>query len=167
MSHSGISGSKVTCTSPEHFVACHALHHHSEPSHPPNSVLILNPMHGFMIFNPWAMFWKHDLHSLVKQVNMNVWDDGPAVPSGSIRIYMDPSGFEPDASSSLSCCVQGRRSTRLSYGPTQWLWKNSLVEKWTCKLKSKKEVIQPQVPLRLPCDDLTLLAELRFDLIKN
>ena len=31
----------------------------------------------------------------------------------------------------------------------------------------KKEVIQPQVPLRLPCDDLTLLAELRFDLIKN
>ncbi len=29
------------------------------------------------------------------------------------------------------------------------------------------EVIQPQVPQRLPCDDLTLLAESRFDLIKN
>ena len=29
------------------------------------------------------------------------------------------------------------------------------------------EVIQPQVPLRLPCDDLTLLAEPRFDLIEN
>ena len=28
--------------------------------------------------------------------------------------------------------------------------------------KNKKEVIQPQVPLRLPCDDLTLLTELRF-----
>jgi len=28
-------------------------------------------------------------------------------------------------------------------------------------------VIQPQVPLRLPCDDLTLLAELRFELVKN
>ncbi len=27
----------------------------------------------------------------------------------------------------------------------------------------KKEVIQPQVPLRLPCDDLTHLTELRFD----
>ena len=27
-----------------------------------------------------------------------------------------------------------------------------------------KEVIQPQVPLRLPCDDLPLLAELRFEL---
>ena len=35
------------------------------------------------------------------------------------------------------------------------------------RLFDKKEVIQPQVPLRLPCDDLTLLAELRFDLIKN
>ena len=34
-------------------------------------------------------------------------------------------------------------------------------------MKNKKEVIQPQVPLRLPCDDLTLLAELRFELIKN
>ncbi len=35
------------------------------------------------------------------------------------------------------------------------------------KIKKIKEVIQPQVPLRLPCDDLTLLAELRFDLIEN
>jgi len=28
-------------------------------------------------------------------------------------------------------------------------------------------VIQPQVPLRLPCDDLTLLAKPRFELITN
>ena len=28
----------------------------------------------------------------------------------------------------------------------------------------KKEVIQPQVPLRLPCDDLAHLTELRFAL---
>jgi len=34
-------------------------------------------------------------------------------------------------------------------------------------MKNKKEVIQPQVPLRLPCDDLTLLTELRFDLSKS
>jgi hypothetical protein len=31
----------------------------------------------------------------------------------------------------------------------------------------KKEVIQPQVPLRLPCDDLALLAKPRFDITKN
>ena len=33
--------------------------------------------------------------------------------------------------------------------------------------EKEKEVIQPQVPLRLPCDDLTLLAKLRFDFIEN
>ena len=27
----------------------------------------------------------------------------------------------------------------------------------------KKEVIQPQVPLRLPCDDLTRLTDPRFN----
>ena len=37
-SYSDISGSKCTCHSPEHFVACHALHHHFKPSHPSNSV---------------------------------------------------------------------------------------------------------------------------------
>ena len=31
--------------------------------------------------------------------------------------------------------------------------------------ENKKEVIQPQVPLRLPCDDLTPLTKLRFVLI--
>ncbi len=40
-SHSGISGSKAACASPEHIVACHALHHHYEPSHPPNSLFTL------------------------------------------------------------------------------------------------------------------------------
>ena len=29
--------------------------------------------------------------------------------------------------------------------------------------RKKKEVIHPQVPLRIPCDDLTLLTELKFD----
>ena len=32
---------------------------------------------------------------------------------------------------------------------------------------NSKEVIQPQVPLRLPCYDLALLAEPRFDLTKR
>ena len=32
--------------------------------------------------------------------------------------------------------------------------------------KKEKEVIQPQVPLRLPCDDLTHLTELKFGTTK-
>jgi hypothetical protein len=35
------------------------------------------------------------------------------------------------------------------------------------RMKKGKEVIQPQVPLRLPCDDLTHLTELRFNLLKK
>jgi len=35
------------------------------------------------------------------------------------------------------------------------------------KRKKRKEVIQPQVPLRLPCDDLTLLTEIRFATAKS
>ena len=34
-------------------------------------------------------------------------------------------------------------------------------------VKIKKEVIHPQVPLRIPCDDLSHLAELRFDAFTN
>jgi len=39
--------------------------------------------------------------------------------------------------------------------------KNRLIIK---TYENKKEVIHPQVPLRIPCDDLTHLTELRFDL---
>ena len=35
------------------------------------------------------------------------------------------------------------------------------------KRKKGKEVIQPQVPLRLPCDDLTHLTESRFNVFKK
>ena len=34
-------------------------------------------------------------------------------------------------------------------------------------IKKGKEVIQPQVPLRLPCDDLTHLTESRFNVLKK
>ena len=37
-SHSGILGSKIACISPRLFAACHALHRHQKPSHPPNSL---------------------------------------------------------------------------------------------------------------------------------
>src|SRR3972149_8652004 len=46
-SHSGILGSKAACAYPKHFVACHALLRHYEPSHPPNSLFYLS-MHGFI-----------------------------------------------------------------------------------------------------------------------
>ena len=54
--------------------------------------------------------------------------------------------------------MQKRRSSQLSYGPV-------IMSRYDAM--KKMEVIQPQVPLRLPCDDLTLLTEPRFDISKK
>ena len=73
---------------------------------------------------------------------------------------MDPPGFEPGASA-----LQGRRSPSLSYGPICVGSGRILVS--GCHQKNFfmcKEVIQPQVPLRLPCYDFALLKEPRFDI---
>ena len=57
-------------------------------------------------------------------------------------------GFEPPTSP-----LSGVRSNQLSYRPNV-LCKNSLTIVWNLD-QSRKEVIQPQVPLRLPCYDFT------------
>ncbi len=95
-------------------------------------------------------------------------------------IGMDQSGFEPEASR-----VQGGRSSShhrtwyqvelLAHEENKNTDKkfpiDSLFLFFKCELDSflkiKKEVIQPQVPLRLPCDDLTHLTEPRFTMLKK
>jgi hypothetical protein len=92
---------------------------------------------------------------------------------------LDSSGFEPEASR-----LQSGRSTGLIYEPGAWI----LTPNGFPKILSKRrnfsprvrlvhdifrslfrqpmivlEVIQPQIPLRLPCYDLTPLADWRFD----
>jgi hypothetical protein len=74
--------------------------------------------------------------------------------------------------------LQGRRSTGLSYKPVkpeqvmnvkkeQTNDKQCAYDQNDTSLRKKMEVIQPQVPLRLPCDDLTHLMEHKFELIKK
>ena len=76
---------------------------------------------------------------------------------------MDPAGFEPAASH-----LQSERSTGLIYRPVDNHLEAALLKLTTDpKLKSGrlsiKEVIHPQVPLRIPCVDLARLAELEFE----
>ena len=84
---------------------------------------------------------------------------------------MDSSGFEPETPA-----LQGRCSTGLSYKPIKKMRKAKkllnlfhefLFKTINCLKNKKKEVIQPQVPLRLPCDDLIRLTEVRFNLPKK
>ena len=64
--------------------------------------------------------------------------------------------------------LSGVRSNQLSYRPM-----SVSLDQIICVGNSGrrsafvKEVIQPQVPLRLPCDDLTLLTEPKFDVTKR
>ena len=141
----------VACTSLELFAACHALHHCLKLSHPPNRVG--SNLHLCSVSLKWT--WDSspkiifELHYKGKplstqEILINSWVnflDGPV----GIRTR-DP-----------------RLAGAMLYRTKLQALKNNLVS----VLKNyKKEVIQLQVPLQLPCDDLTLLAEFRFELIK-
>ena len=83
-------------------------------------------------------------------------------PGGTFaRAHLHRPVFEPAAPA-----VQRRCSTRLSYRPIVIMKDVCLVCLFFI-MKKIKEVIQPQVPLRLPCDDLTHLTELRFAIAKK
>ena len=78
---------------------------------------------------------------------------------------VDPSGFEPEVPALQRQCI-----TRLCYGPDKKVIVYNRILSVTKVLNVKyyeKEVIQPQVPLRLPCDDLTHLTEFRFGSINK
>ena len=69
---------------------------------------------------------------------------------------MEPSGIEP-----LTSCVQSRRSPSWAKAPQD-------LSKLNKKLKYipfflRKEVIQPHLPIRLPCYDFTPVIEPAFD----
>jgi hypothetical protein len=62
-------------------------------------------------------------------------------------------GLEPPTSP-----LSGVRSNRLSYRPTRYPLDQAMcvgTHTAGCPTHSRKEVIQPQVPLRLPCYDFT------------
>ena len=69
---------------------------------------------------------------------------------------MDRRGFEPLASASLLWSIHNARAAifQLIYRPY-----------FLCLLRerTRKEVIQPHVPVRLPCDDLALLTDPKLD----
>jgi hypothetical protein len=89
---------------------------------------------------------------------------------------MDSSGFEPEVSP-----LQTGRFTRFSHKPKSNKYKKGnkhfffVVSRSKCYVYTlykyrcikKKEVIHPQVPLRVPCDDLIHLTELQFGFTKR
>ena len=67
----------------------------------------------------------------------------------------------------LTSCLQGRRSSQLSYTPILNVQKaHSKINNKTSRnffFLLRKEVIQPHLPIRLPCYDFTPIIDSTFD----
>ncbi len=104
--HSDVSGSKVACTSPELFAACHVLHRHPAPRHPPCALIILTYLKSRIASLPTFFFCMCDFQRSSQRIIL--WQ-----PDGSLVVIP---------------------------------FKEFLL---------RKEVIQPHLPIRLPCYDFT------------
>jgi hypothetical protein len=137
--HSGISGSTLACSSPELIAADHALLRLLVPRHPPcalSSLTIESP-------NRLSGRGQRQTHHCV------------TLPLGSElpRRFAIRTVESPSSSINLSKNRPFRRSLKTEQQDEK--------ERVLCRFPegsrslSRKEVIQPQVPLRLPCYDFT------------
>ena len=154
--HSDIPGSMLACSSPRLIAACHVLHRRLVPRHPPCALLYLTST------NRWSRIKKH-------AQNDARFTQSPGLPRvhTALRGAQDPSLTDPCCQEAAAptrkagrgCCIAIRvtrkRAGRLSRAFRSARGVNLLGV-------SRKEVIQPQVPLRLPCYDFAPVTDLAF-----
>ena len=135
--HSGITGSQPACGSPMLFAAYRALRRLSVPRHPPCALIRLT---GLCFDAPRRVKPKCHISS----------------PFLSLRCSLHL--FPPDPSCQKLrqhvlwvCALERERSALEDFLHPRMLTR-----------RSRKEVIQPQVPLRLPCYDFAPVIELAF-----
>src|SRR3954468_4200455 len=140
--HSGTPGSTPTCGSPRLFAACRALLRLSVPRHPPCALVRLT---GYasraaslqrVDTQPTDPSWTY--------VGARVFSRRYLLPNFPIPMFSSQSGWE-------RVLVQCARLASLCFRYPRILTRGS-----------RKEVIQPQVPLRLPCYDFAPVTELAF-----
>ena len=138
--HSGTPGSTPTCGSPRLFAACRALLRLSVPRHPPCALVRLTGYPRTRIaargsYPAHRSFLQ--THTLVLASSLDAYLTNFPIPVFSMQ-----SGWGSACSERSTCedFLLPRESTR----------------------RSRKEVIQPQVPLRLPCYDFAPVTELAF-----
>ena len=160
MPHSEILGSQLVCSSPRLIAACHVLHRLSVPRHPPrafcclisnkrlsNSVSAANEIRRQPRSNT-------QMHPRYHQFSKSV----PLVPSGRRRPRIDP---RSSATYPKRIRVGKVRATLESFSRSASIRRYLRVSAALLSI-SRKEVIQPQVPLRLPCYDFAPVTEFAF-----
>jgi hypothetical protein len=158
--HSDIGGSPDACSSPPLFAAYHVLPRRSVPRHPPCALSSLDrnvssPVHrSFQEPRSRTTPFPHTRSCSLSTPTSPLYPDcqcscfpsrHPGRRSAAPRAAEDVSGVEGMcANCSDARLVRAFRSEE----PTR---------------RSRKEVIQPQVPLRLPCYDFAPVIKLAFD----
>ena len=131
--HSGIRGSQPACGSPRLFAACHALRRFLAPRHPPSALLSLTTA----------------LPSVITILLQTSSED--ALASRGSRMRLSKSWRGPNTRAEKCYWLGPERidlvDRRGVAAPRDLL---------------RKEVIQPQVPLRLPCYDFTPITDHTF-----
>ena len=142
--HSGITGSTPTCGSPMLFAAYHALLRLSVPRHPPCALIRLTG-------------YAHAHRTLPERrrrrvgIPVHLADTRVAPSSLSLRSTLTPNPLPKLSIDDPGAGVLTERSTCEDFPALASLTR-----------RSRKEVIQPQVPLRLPCYDFAPVTELAF-----
>ena len=139
--HSGISGSTLTCSSPKLFAAYRALLRLSVPRHPPCALLSLDRIFTLAVVSDEVSSGPPNSlqHTL-----------------GALESMLSLDFFLPNPLPVFSNQLQDFESALTDARPVRTFCSEELTR------RSRKEVIQPQVPLRLPCYDFAPVTALAF-----
>jgi hypothetical protein len=148
--HSAISGSPRVCHSPELLAAYHGLHRLRVPRHPPHAFLRLTTIDVCQA-ELRALFQTSDV--FLRKSHLNKGFINPTIYHASVVKQHRPTLLRGERGQQSR--VDGQNVSRRSDYEMLSLSEDSYS-------RSVKEVIQPQVPLRLPCYDFAPVTALAF-----
>jgi hypothetical protein len=144
--HSGTPGSTPTCGSPRLFAACRALLRLSVPRHPPCALVSLDRI---ALAHPASL--RRGLKPPVHRLPGTTHTLGALAPLSTLSLLTpNPTTRVFKSQSEVEECHPSASTCELAFCPLG------------LTRGSRKEVIQPQVPLRLPCYDFAPVTELAF-----
>src|SRR5262245_36628223 len=166
------AGHRLFSTSPRLIAAVHVLHRLLTPRHPPRALRILTIEHTFCRYAVFKVRRRSSVEPSGRRPRHQ--RRGPPSKLNSVLPLRDPRTREPlhryvrvarggtdrpgvDVVSRASLARSRRTggARRAEAGPEPWRPLAGRVP--------RKEVIQPQLPLRLPCYDFTPIANPTFD----
>ena len=163
---------RLVSTSPGLIAAAHVLLRLLAPRHPPCALSLLTrkehvslPLWSFQGARGSASTRRHARSDGLSKLNSVTRSRSPArepVESRSVEVDVVPG--EPEASDGSCMRLLGNANKLCWAMPTKQSHRTSSD---ACRSKSsgipRKEVIQPQLPLRLPCYDFTPIIDPTFD----